>query len=137
MEGGAVLRENEAMSGGRNQPLRYRFGLRHDLMWRANMVDKSGNPAIDSVAEQARSAVDRVAERATGAVNTAKASIHQKVDTVADRANAASQWASDRVDAAKKAPTDALEAGAEYIRARPYAAVGAALALGYLIGKLR
>lgn len=137
MEGGAVLRENEPMSGGRNQPLRYRSGLRRDLMRRADMVEKSGNPAIDSVAEQARSAVDRVADRATGAVKTAKASIHEKVDTVADRANAASQWASDKVDAAKQAPTDLLDAGAEYIRARPYAAVGAALAIGYLIGKLR
>ena len=49
------------------------------------MVTKPGNPAIDSVAEQARSAVDRVADSATGAVNTAKASIHDKVNTVADR----------------------------------------------------
>ena len=96
-----------------------------------------GNPAIDNVAEQARSAVDRVADRATGAVNTVKASIHDTVNTVADRASAASQWASESVDSAKRAPTDLLDAGAEYIRARPYAAVGAALAVGYLIGKLR
>jgi len=56
---------------------------------------------------------------------------------VADRATAASQWASDSVDAAKQAPTDAIAAGADYIRANPYAVVGAAFALGYLIGKLR
>ena len=97
----------------------------------------AGNPAIDSVAEQARSAVDRVADRATGAVNTVKASIHDTVSTVAEHANAASQWASESVDAAKKAPNDLLDAGADYIRARPYAAVAAALAVGYLIGKLR
>jgi ElaB/YqjD/DUF883 family membrane-anchored ribosome-binding protein len=59
------------------------------------------------------------------------------VNTVADRATAASQWASDSVDAAKQAPTDVIAAGADYIRANPYAVVGAAFALGYLIGKLR
>ena len=99
------------------------------------MVTKSGNPAIDSVANR-RVQPSIASPTATGAVNTAKASIHDTVNTVADRANAASQWASDKVDVAKQAPTDAIGAGAEYIRARPYVAVGAALAIGYLIAKL-
>ena len=103
----------------------------------ASKAGNPGNPAIDSVADQARSAVDRVADRATGAVDSVKASIHDTVNTVAQRATAASQWASESVDAAKSAPTDLMHAGAEYIRARPYAAVSAALAIGYLIGKFR
>jgi ElaB/YqjD/DUF883 family membrane-anchored ribosome-binding protein len=44
--------------------------------------------------------------------------------------------ASERVDAVKQGPNDLLNAGAEYIRARPYAAVGVAL-VGYLVGRLR
>ena len=102
------------------------------------MNEKSGgNATIKTVADQARSTADRVADRATDAIASARTSIHSTVDTVAERANAASQWATDKVDAAKQAPTDLVEAGAEYIRARPYAAVGAALAIGSLIGKLR
>jgi len=30
-----------------------------------------------------------------------------------------------------------IETGAEYIRSRPYAAVGVALCIGFVIGKLR
>jgi ElaB/YqjD/DUF883 family membrane-anchored ribosome-binding protein len=40
------------------------------------------------------------------------------------------------MDAAKQAPIDVIEAGAEYIKARPYAAVAVALAVGYVMGRL-
>jgi ElaB/YqjD/DUF883 family membrane-anchored ribosome-binding protein len=96
--------------------------------------EKSGS---GNVADQARTVADRAADRATDAIASAKASLHETVDAVADRATAASQWASRRVGAATQAPTDLIEAGADYIRERPYVAVGAALAVGYLIGKLR
>jgi ElaB/YqjD/DUF883 family membrane-anchored ribosome-binding protein len=129
------------MSCGELRCTKYRFGMDPTNpagpSGERTMVTKSGNPAIDSVADQARSAVDRVADSAAGVVNTAKATMHDKVNAVADRANTAAQWASDKVDAAKQAPTDAIETGAEYIRARPYVAVCAALAIGYVIGKLR
>ena len=101
------------------------------------MDEKSGNSAINTLADQARATADRVAGSATDAITSAKTSIHDTINTVTERANAASQWASEKVDTAKQAPTELLEAGAEYIRARPYAAVGTALAIGYLIGKLR
>ncbi|HLX28167.1 MAG TPA: hypothetical protein VKV24_06755 [Casimicrobiaceae bacterium] len=84
------------------------------------------NPTIAKVADQAHAATDRVAEKATGAITAARDSVHNSVDSVAKRA-----------DAVRQGPNDLLEAGAEYIRARPYAAVGFALALGYLVGRLR
>ena len=87
--------------------------------------------------EQERNTADRVAGQATDAISSAKTAIQNTVGNVADRATAATQWASAKVNAATQAPTDVVEAGAEYIRARPYIAVGAALAVGYLIGKLR
>ena len=101
------------------------------------MIEHERNPTIAKVADQARDAADRVAEGATGVITSARDSVRGSVDSVAERAVAASRWASERVDAAKKGPNDLLNAGAEYIRARPYAAVGFALAFGYLVGRLR
>jgi ElaB/YqjD/DUF883 family membrane-anchored ribosome-binding protein len=64
-----------------------------------------------------------------------KTSIHDTVDSVADRANTATRWTSEKIDAVKRAPMDSIAAGAEYIRARPYAAVAIALAVGYVLGR--
>ena len=100
------------------------------------MTDITPNSPIDKAADQARTAADRVAAKATDAIASARASVHGTVDTVAERANAATQWASDKMDAAKQAPIDVVEAGAEYIKARPYAAVAVALAVGYVMGRL-
>jgi len=100
------------------------------------MADISRDSPIDKAADQARMAADRVATKATDAITSAKASVHETVDTVAERANAATQWASEKVDAAKQAPVDVIAAGAEYIKARPYAAVAVALTAGYLMGRL-
>ena len=91
----------------------------------------------DAAAAQTHAGVERMAERSTDAIESVKASMHSAVDNVTDKAAAATQWASDTVNKAKQTPTDLVEAGAEYIRARPYVAVGAALAVGYVIGKLR
>ena len=101
------------------------------------MVEPVRNSTIAKVAEQARTATDHVAEKATGAIASARDSVRDSVDSVAGRAEAASRWASERVDAVARGPNELLDAGAEYIRTRPYAAVGIALALGYLVGRLR
>ena len=100
------------------------------------MTDTPSNSPIEKAADQARTAADRVATKATDVITSARASVHETVNTVADRATAATQWASDKVEAARQAPTDVIEAGAQYIKARPYAAVAVAVAVGYLFGRL-
>ena len=101
------------------------------------MVESVRRSPVSKIAEQARAATDHVAEKATEAITSARDAVHDSVDAVADRADAATRWASERVDAVKQGPNDLVNAGAEYIRARPYAAVGAAFALGYLVARLR
>jgi ElaB/YqjD/DUF883 family membrane-anchored ribosome-binding protein len=101
------------------------------------MVEPVHNPTINTIADQARTATDHVAEKATDAITSARDAVRESVDSVAQRADVASRWASEKVDAVKQRPNDLLKAGAEYIRARPYAAVGVALAFGYLVGRLR
>ena len=95
------------------------------------------NPTVARMAEQTRAATDHVAERATDAITSARDSVRASVDSVAERADAATQWASEKVGAVKQGPSNLLDAGSEYIRSRPYAAVGVALAIGYLVGRLR
>lgn len=100
------------------------------------MVEPAGNSSIAKVADQVRSGADQVAEKATSAISSARDSVRASVDSVAERADAARRWASQGVDAVKRGPNELLDAGAEHIRARPYAAVGFALALGYMVGRL-
>jgi len=100
------------------------------------MAEVPRNSPVDAVAEQARTATDRIADKATDAITSVKTSIHDTVDSVADRANTATRWTSDKIDAVKRTPIDSVEAGAEYIKARPYTAVGVAIAVGYLLGRV-
>ena len=101
------------------------------------MAESVSNPSIAKVADQARAATDNVAERATSAITSARDSVRGSVDAVAARADAVSRRVSEGIESVRRGPNDLLDAGAEYIRARPYAVVGAALALGYLVGRLR
>jgi ElaB/YqjD/DUF883 family membrane-anchored ribosome-binding protein len=101
------------------------------------MAEPVSNPTIAKVADQARAAADNVADKATGAIAAARDSVRDSVDSVAARADAVSRRVSERIGAVRQGPNDLLQAGAEYIRARPYAAVGFALALGYLVGRVR
>lgn len=87
--------------------------------------------------KQLLSAANSAANKATGAIDSARSSAHGAVDNVADRASAAVDWTATRVNSATEAPNRYLDAGAEYIRERPYVAVGIALAVGYVIGRLR
>ena len=101
------------------------------------MAEPVSNPTIVKVADQARAATDNVAEKATSAITSARDSVRGSVDAVAARADAVSTRVLEGIEAVKRRPNDVLDAGAEYIRAQPYAAVGCALALGYLVGRLR
>jgi ElaB/YqjD/DUF883 family membrane-anchored ribosome-binding protein len=101
------------------------------------MAEPLSNPTIAKVADQARTATDNVADKASSAITAARDSVRDSVDSVAARADAVSRQVSEGIQAVKRQPNDLLDAGAEYIRARPYAAVAFALALGYLVGRLR
>jgi ElaB/YqjD/DUF883 family membrane-anchored ribosome-binding protein len=81
------------------------------------MAEVSRNSPVDAVAEQARTAADRIADNATDAITSVRTSIHE-------------------IDAVTQAPINTIEAGAQYIKAKPYTAVAIALAIGYLLGRV-
>jgi ElaB/YqjD/DUF883 family membrane-anchored ribosome-binding protein len=100
------------------------------------MAEVDRNSPVDVIAQQARTTTDRIAGKATDAITSVKTSIHDTVDSVADSATTATRWTSDKIDAVKRAPIDSIAAGAEYIKARPYAAVAIAVAIGYVLGRV-
>jgi ElaB/YqjD/DUF883 family membrane-anchored ribosome-binding protein len=99
------------------------------------MNDKpSSNEAMDN---QVRGATNAAAAKATSAIDSARSTAHGAVDSAADQASAAVGWTAARLSSAAETPNRYLDAGADYIRERPYVAVGIALAVGYVVGRLR
>lgn len=93
--------------------------------------------AIDTAADQVKTAADRVAAKATDTIASAKSVVTETVDTIAERTHAATDWASHKYDAVSEAPSALVESGANYIKARPYTAIGIAVAVGYILGRLQ
>lgn len=91
-------------------------------------VDSAGaalHSGIDKVADPARSAVDRVSSAA-----------HQGVDKLADTASSVADRFADQTRRLSEAPAHALETSKSWVQERPLEAVGAALAIGFILGRL-
>jgi ElaB/YqjD/DUF883 family membrane-anchored ribosome-binding protein len=83
------------------------------------------DPAIERVARSAHSAVDRVAGTASSAVERVRTGVQGAVGTVSERMHDLSANREVWVDDAR-----------ERVREHPLAAVGVALAAGYLLARL-
>ncbi len=91
-------------------------------------VDSAGvslHDTIEKVADPARAAVDRVSTVA-----------HQTVDKLAMGATRAADRWSDQTRWAMEAPTRALDTSRSWVQDKPLEAVGIALALGFVLGRL-
>ncbi|WP_309678774.1 hypothetical protein [Polaromonas sp.] len=91
-------------------------------------VDSAGaalHGGIDKMADPARSTVDRLSTAA-----------HQTVDKLASNAAQVADRFSDQTRRLTEAPVQALEQSKSWIQERPLEAVGAALALGFILGRL-
>ena len=83
------------------------------------------DPAIERVARSAHSAVDRVAGTASTAVERMRSGVHGAMGTVSERMHDLSSTREMWTDSAR-----------ERVRAHPLAALGVALAAGYLLSRL-
>jgi ElaB/YqjD/DUF883 family membrane-anchored ribosome-binding protein len=82
------------------------------------------DPAIERVARGAHSAVDRVAGTASSAVERVRSGMHGAMGTVSERMHDLSSTREMWTDSAR-----------ERVREHPLAAVGVALAAGYLLAR--
>ena len=80
---------------------------------------------IDKIVEPARSAVDRLSSTA-----------HQTVDKLASTANSTVDLIADQTRRFTDAPAHALDTSKSWVQSRPLQAVGAALAIGFVLGRL-
>ena len=80
------------------------------------------------------STTDRLANRASDAMQSARSTVEDGLDTLADRASAATDWASDQLDS-MGGMSGLARSSAEYVRSYPYVALGAAVLLGFLLGR--
>ncbi|WP_326533946.1 hypothetical protein [Pseudorhodoferax sp.] len=91
---------------------------------------------VQQVGDNLHSTIDRVAQPVHGAVERASASAHQAVDRLASGVADAAQRVDERLDQARATPNHAVACAREYVAARPLKAVAAALALGWLLGRI-
>jgi len=96
--------------------------------------------SVERKASQAHFAVDNAAakatERAAPAIDRAAQAAHQTVDKVAQAAAPAADWINQNAEQLKQQQEALIESCRSYVRDRPLAAVGLALAAGYLVGRL-
>jgi len=91
-------------------------------------VDKAGagvHGAIDKVSDAARPMVDRITSGA-----------HQAVDKIASAAGQAAETLGVKGEQLKNAQAQAMEQARIYVRENPLAALGIAVAAGYLLSRL-
>lgn len=95
---------------------------------------------VERKANQAHQAVDEVAQKATAkaapAIDRAAQAAHQTVDKVAGAAAPAAQWVAQSADQLMRQQDEVVMACRGYVRERPLIAVAAALAAGFLIGRI-
>jgi len=97
-----------------------------------NKAERTGNQAHQALDQ----AASRVAEKAGPAIDRVAAAAHQTVDKVVGAAGPAAQWVNQSADQLRRQQEELAETARSYVRERPLVALGAALAAGYLIGKL-
>jgi ElaB/YqjD/DUF883 family membrane-anchored ribosome-binding protein len=91
---------------------------------------------LDNAANQAHRAVDRAKDKAAPMLERAATAAHKTIDTVAEKTAPAARWVSDNGRQLATKSTQFADVCSDQVRARPFVSVAAALALGYLIGKL-
>ncbi len=110
----------------------------------SGMTGSSTTPSVggavadraQQAADRAHQTVDRVADRAAPAVDRLSQAVHHTIDKVADKATPAVEWAEQKTMEIRDRSSQVAETWSSYVRAQPLVSVGAALAVGYLIGRL-
>jgi ElaB/YqjD/DUF883 family membrane-anchored ribosome-binding protein len=108
----------------------------------ASSLASGGNAAnpvsakVEGAAHSAHQATDKVADKASAGVDHLSGAAHRAIDSAADTATSAAEWASTLPEQAQQVQARLTESASASIRARPFATVAGALAIGYLVGRL-
>ena len=101
-----------------------------------NKAASGAHGVIDRAASAATSAADEAARMVKPAIDRTTQVAHQAVDKAAGVAVPTVEWLSARADSLQTAGGTFTEGGGTAIRVRPWQALGAALAIGVLLGRI-
>jgi ElaB/YqjD/DUF883 family membrane-anchored ribosome-binding protein len=109
------------------------------IMDKTTASPANGNPiqrGVESAGAALHSGIDKVADPARSAVERASSAAHQGVDKLAGTASNVADRFADQTRRISEAPAHALETSKSWVQERPLEAVGAALAIGFILGRL-
>lgn len=101
--------------------------------------NNASNPVmrgVESASSALHSGIDKVAEPARQAIDSASSGAHNAVNKIANRANSTASRFSEQTRRFTEAPGQAVEYTKSWVQDKPLEAVGAALAFGFILGRL-
>jgi ElaB/YqjD/DUF883 family membrane-anchored ribosome-binding protein len=98
--------------------------------------DSAIHRSLDSAGAALHSTIDKVAEPARSTVDRVSSAAHETVDKLASNASHVADRFADQTRFVAEAPARALGYSKSWVQDRPLEAVGAALALGFILGRL-
>ena len=103
-----------------------------------NGADAAGalQRGVDSAGAALHNGIEKVAEPARSVVDRLSTSAHETVDKLAIGANNAADRVADQTRRFTEVPARALETSKSWVQERPLEAVAAALAFGFVFGRL-
>jgi ElaB/YqjD/DUF883 family membrane-anchored ribosome-binding protein len=91
---------------------------------------------VESAGAALHSTIDKVAEPARGTVDRMSSAAHETVDKLASNAAQVADRFSEQTRRVTEAPAQALDYSKSWIQDKPLEAVGVALAVGFILGRL-
>ena len=102
----------------------------------SSTADNSVLRGVETAGAALHSGIDKVADPARNAVDRATQAAHQGVDKLAGTATHVADRFAEQTRFVTEAPSRALETSKSWVQEKPLEAVGAALALGFILGRL-
>ena len=91
---------------------------------------------VDSAGAALHSTIDKMAEPARSTVDRLSSAAHDTVDRLASNATQVADRVSEQTRRVTEAPSQALDYSKSWIQDKPLEAVGVALAVGFILGRL-
>ncbi len=91
---------------------------------------------VESAGSALHSSIDKMANPARSTVDRVSSAAHETVDTLASGASRVADRFSDQTSRIADAPGRALGVSKSWVQGRPFEAVAAALAFGFIVGRL-
>lgn len=97
---------------------------------------KAVQRGVDSAGTALHNTIEKIAEPTRSGVDRAATVAHETVDKLAINASSAAEKISEKTRRLTDAPNRALESSKDWVKDEPVKAIGAALAIGFILGRL-